>query len=340
MSSEYQYISVVSPPTTAGTLAITLDTNLISSSDLYQGNPTYTGIPETLNYPASASFVLLVSGITGAETEIELSSKIYNQLGTYIKQQNLQYQGSLAYAEEVYAATFQTTNSDHCTCVWSQALFTIGVSGNTIGAIIQVDKSPNLITIADALDLGVTVGFDWQTDAGVSLTNAQIARNCLIASSFLTNRLRNNIVISTYAKELRGNDTNSIKLSPYPVLDFDQPRIRRKNITDIYNLPQWGKFAYGIMGSKRQSLQFRFHEVHIDHREPFSYQNLVYLTFLSGHNHIPEEVKMAVVELTRYKMYYRDGLRSMKAGDNMFSWDKDTRLNAILIPIMNYKMRP
>ena len=341
MSSEYQYISVVTPPVTSGTLALTLDTNLISTSDLFQGNPTYTGIPETLNYPASASFVLSVSDITGNETEKQLSYKIYTQLGTYLQQLDLQFTGSLAYAEEVYAATFQTTNSDHCTCVWSQALFTMEVSSNTTGANVIINKAPCLITVTEAIEIGPEIGFDWTTDFGVTLSQESIARSCLRASAMLTNKLRNNVVISTYAKEVRGNSTNSIKLSPYPILDFNQPRIRRKNITDVYNLPQWGKFAYGIMGNKRQCLQFRFHETLIDHREPFNQENLVYISWVSGQNHIPDEIKTAIVELSRYKMFYRDGLKSMKAADNAYSWDSDDkRLINILVPILNYKMRP
>jgi len=341
MASEYQYISVVTPPTAAGTVAITVDTNLISTSSSFQGNPTLSGLPESLNPPASASFVLNVSSVTGTETENQFSYKIYTQLGTLLQQLGLGYTGTLAYAEEQYPATFQTTNSDHVTCVWSQCLFTIGVSGNTTGAEIVINKAPCLVTLEDAKNIGPEISFDFTSDFGVALTDSQIITSLVRASSMLTNRLRNNIVVSTYVKELRGQDTDAVKLTPYPVLDFDQPRIRRKNITDVYNLPQWGKFAYGIIGNKKQTLKFRFSEVHIDHREPFSIQNLCYLSFISGYSHIPDEIKTAVVEVVRLKMFYRDGLHSMKGGSNQYVWEpKDTRLERILVPILNYKMRP
>ncbi len=146
--------------------------------------------------------------------------------------------------------------------------------------------------------------------------------------------------MSTYAKEYRGNDTDTIKLFPKPVLDFDQPRIRRKNITDIYNLPQWGKFAY-FLSHEAGTLKFRFSESLIDHREPFSIQNLVYVSYVSGHNTIPDEVKKAVIEMIKYRLSDNEDLKSMKGGSGSFEFLSPTeRLQRILVPIMNYKMRP
>ncbi len=127
---------------------------------------------------------------------------------------------------------------------------------------------------------------------------------------------------------------------PKPVLDFDQPRVRRKNITDVYNLPQWGKFAYFI-GHEQSTLCFRFDESLIDHRQPFAKQNLVYVSFVAGHNTIPEEIKDAIAELTKYRLYSRNDLKSLKGGSGSFEfWEPAKVLERIIIPIRLYKCRP
>lgn len=341
MSSEYQFLSVMTPPVTAGQLSFSVQTTTFASTDTGAPKNTVTAFPDTFNMPVVSTFVVSISSINGTESEIGLATKVFNQLGTSIIQQGLNYAGFLSYAEEVYPATFQVTRSDHCVCVWSQTLFTISISSNTTGCSILIDQAPALVTLQGGLDSGLLINFDYTTDFGATLTNSQIMDSILKSSSALTNRLRNFIIISTYAKEIRGNDTDCVQLAPYPVIDFDQPRIRRKNIVDVFNLPQWGKFAYGIVGHKRNNLKFRFSEYLIDHREPFYSQNLVYISFIAGHNHIPEEIKDAVVEYSMYKLHNRGELKSMKGGSGAFAFiDSIKVLQKLLIPILNYKMRP
>lgn len=341
MSFNYQYLSVVTPPVTPGNLSIQVQTYTFSSTDTGSSKTNSSGYPDTFNNPVISLFTLNVSGVTGSEDEIGLATIIYNQLGTCIIQNGLNYSGFLAYAEEVYPATYQATRSDHCVCLWSQTLFTASIVTNTIGANIVINPSPVLLTLQEALDLAVMINFDYTANSGVTLTNDQIVKAMLQNSSFLTNRMRNKIVVSTYGKEISGNDTDTVTMYPYPVIDFDQPRIRRKNIVDVYNLPQWGKFAYGIVGNNRKGLKFRFSETLIDHREPFGKDNLVYLSFLSGHFHIPEEIKLAIVEFIRLNMLFSPELKSMKGGSGAFVFNDYTKLvEKILTPILQYKMRP
>ena len=105
-------------------------------------------------------------------------------------------------------------------------------------------------------------------------------------------------------------------------------------------MPQWGKFAY-FLNHLKGTLKFRFSETVIDHREPFYIQNLVYVSYVSGHNSIPQEIKEAVIELSKYRIISRNDLKSMKGGSGAFEFlDPRQILKRILVPVQNYKMRP
>jgi hypothetical protein len=203
-----------------------------------------------------------------------------------------------------------------------------------------VNRSGALVTLDDAINrYGFTGNFNWQTFSNSPMANFQIINSILEASNFLTTKLRNPIVMSTFGKELRGNDTDTVFLGIRPVWDFDEPRIRRKNITDVFNLPQWGKFAYWL-DHEAGLLKFRFHESLINHREPFYSQNLVYLSFVAGYMTIPDEIKGAVIEIAKYRLHDNSELEMMKGGSGQFKFlDYKKRLSRIFDMVRTtYKM--
>ena len=190
MASNALYISVMTPPVSAGTIDIHIKTSVFSPSnnnpptDVLTGT---TGIPEGLNIPASADFTY-TQAVTGSEDEEDLAEEICNGLGAYLIANQLNYQGWLAYTEEVYPATFQVTRTDHCICIWSQTLFDIEIPTNTSNAKLVVNKSSALLTLQEAKDLAPNVNYDWRTEARIAMTDDQIISSIVSSSSFLTNR--------------------------------------------------------------------------------------------------------------------------------------------------------
>lgn len=338
MASNSFFVSVMTPPTSAGVITLNINTYPFSTTSNNHPDLSGSGIPEGLNTPSNAYFTLDIT-VAGTEKEAELATLISTTLGTYLINNNLNYQGWLAFAEEPYLATFQVTKTDHCVCVWTQATYTMEVTANDTGAAVEVHKSPILLTLEEAKEIAVLIGWDFKTFNGATLNNTQIIAMLHAESAYLTSRLRNNLVISTYAKEYRGNDTDTVSMGPRPLIDFDQPRIRRKNISDTFNLPQWGKFAFFI-NHEKGTLKFRFSETIVDNREPFSIQNLIYISFIAGHNTIPETIKTAVVEFGRFRASNRNGIKSMKGGSGMFEFESSKEiLYRISNPIKPYKMR-
>lgn len=326
MSSNTFFISVMDGATSNGGLTVNIETEIFSTS-------TET----TQSEAVSASFN--ITGITNGMTEYEIATQISNQLGAALKLQDLNYLGELAYSEEEYPATFQITKTDHIVCIWSQSLFTVSVSNNTCSAKFCVKPKPNLISLNESQNKAFQVRFNLKDGSGVALTDDQIIDLTYGASSFLTTLFRNNIVRCTYAKELRGNDTNAIKLYPRPVVDFDMPRVRRRDSINSFDTLSWGKDAYFI-GHDRGSLVFRHSEHIVDEKEPFYIQNMVYLSFIAGENHIPEEIKLGILDLSRYKIQVSGEIKSMKGGTAAFEFFPASEgLTGILLPLKIYKMR-
>lgn len=196
------------------------------------------------------------------------------------------------------------------------------------------------MTLAEAMDIAASLSFSWRSESGSTITEAQMIKLLTLASADITRTLKNNIVMSSYLKEIRGNDTTGVKLSPSPIIDFDEPRIRRKDVSDNFNLPSWGKWVYFINHASGE-LCYRRDEFLVDSQSPFSRDNLVYVGFIAGHYTIPEEIKKAVVEMSRYLLQPRQmDIQELAGGSGRIKFgDKIPAIKRIYLALKGFKAR-
>jgi hypothetical protein len=326
MASVALFLSVMTPADVNGDFVLRLETKDFSTTAVYT---------ESINETELVTLNLAVCGITTDMSEIEIAETTYKQLSDQIIAANRAFNGSLAYSEEQYPSTFQLTYSEHVVCIWSQAQFTSKIVNDSTNAILELAGRPCLITVTEAKANAVISDFTFG-----NLTDTEISKSIKNASAFLTNRLRNNIVITTYAKEYRTKDTASVRLSPMPVLDFSNPRLRQRVSPQQSVVTVWDKRYFTLLHDKGE-LIFRAGETLINVSEPYEIQNSIYITFISGYQDIPDEIKTAVIDLCKYKITSRDDIKSMKGGSGAFEFFGTSKvLKSILIPIAPYKMRP
>jgi hypothetical protein len=169
-------------------------------------------------------------------------------------------------------------------------------------------------------------------------TNQQIADFIEMGCADFISTARNNIVLSTYLGEFRTNMTKSIFLRPLPVLECDQPRIRRKNLYEMYSIPQYSSLAYDLI-RRSGELIFRFNQLYVNAGEPFDMDNEVRVTFRSGYPQIPKEVQKCVLLVAASINNPPRGLESLGGGSLKAKWrDPKKELYRIYQPVRKYIM--
>lgn len=332
MGSNATFLSVMTPATSAGTITFLLETI----------DYTATLTPsDRMSQSESLSVTLTVTGVVCTIDEVELATLIYEQISEAIlAQTDLAYDGVMTTPDETTPGNFQVTNSEHVICLWSQALFKLSVVSNPTGCTLVLSEAPVLITLAEAKEIASVLSLSWRSDQGTTLTDAQIIKLLTLASADLVSKLRNNIVLTTYMKEFKGNNVLGIKLSPTPIIDYDQPSIRRKDSSADFATLDWGKWVYHL-NHETGKFTFRKDEVIIDDGSPFYKDNVILISFIAGHTHIPDEIKKGVVDMARYLLNPRKmDIQELAGGSGKIKFgDKVSYLDRIFLSLKRYKAR-
>lgn len=301
-----QYLSILTVPSSAGNLGFTL-TTIGASADL--------------------TITASVTGITTSHTESDVAKLFYDQVKIIIAQYGANYSPPASAIPNVPLAKFQITRTDHCVCLWSQAVFNLKITSNTTGAITSIRSNPTLITVTDALLYGAVMN---QTFTG--LTNAQIALLMELISDEVISVTRNKIVASTYLLDTWVNILDGYRLPAYPVITTDDPFVADPwqifSISEYSTLDESDRYLIQrdgwIMYRNSQYLVF-------DDSDPFALGNEFRITWIAGYDHIPNTVKMALVKVSPY--YTTSGAllyEELKGGTSSVKY-RDTKTEKNLI---------
>lgn len=295
MSDHRYYVSVMTPAINSGNITFQLDT--------YDADYNISVTP-------------IVTGIVEGMQEIDIALNIQTQLQTLFLASGMQYNGAPRFSAEPYAATFRLTRTGHIDCFWSQAQFRLQIISDTTGALYKLSSAPCLITLARATELyGATNGGTGTFTAmsGVTLNSLQIIDAIEETSAELCAYLRNNIAISSYLGEWRTDGMKSVYTSPSPGLSIDQPLIRRKNLYEMYSIPQYSPLAYNWVRHTGE-LTFRFNQSYVNAGEPFELDNEVRVSFVAGEFVIPAVIEKCVNQLISLGLRVSSGVEEMGGG--------------------------
>lgn len=291
--------------------------------------------------PTNVAFAIQVTGITTSMDEIAIAYQFHSQMACAIYLNNCTYMGTPAFSCEPYQAQFQVTRTENSVCLWSQARFRLYTTADTTGGIYRLAPNPLLLTVAEARRKGAIGGVCWVNWYDNSaFSSSEISDAIEEASAELIGYLQNNIVISTYLFEMRGKQVSRVFTRPLPGIYNDPPIIRRKNLYEVYSIPQYSALAYNWVRSTGE-LEFRFAQTYINAGEPFALDNEIRMTFIAGETFIPNAIKKAVVQLAGIAMLGRAGIESFGGATfKMTLREHEKELARIFRPVREYRMTP
>lgn len=308
-----QYLSVMTVPSSSGTLSFTINT--------YDTTPLIT---------LSAS----VTGITSGESEKSVANKIKSQLSIILTQNNLKFNGSITELSSTTGPeeTFRLTRTDHVVCFFSEAQFSIDIT-NPTGSIIMIDPNPALITVTDAIAYGGALGETYD-----GLTNQQIAYLILLASSQIVSIINNPFVLSTYVHEHWGRWDESIKLEYTPLASVDNPRINRPDILSFLSVVSTSEplTVYDIQ-AKTGWIAYKYAQEVFNAYEPFDDNTGFRISYVAGEKSLPAALKKAIIEMTSHITDLAEGLKLLQGGTFQVQFSTTTdQMRAILLPLEPY----
>ena len=314
MSDHRTYYSILTPPTASGDLDITL---------------------ETLDAETNITFTTTIS-LTSAMSEVEVAREIEDGLNLSLGTNSASYEGSPAFSDDPYQATFQITRSDHVLCIWSQAQFEITENYISLGGFAKASTSPVWVTIekAESHNGGCFLGRN-----GLPMETSMIADYLEGSCAEVASMLKNNIVLSTYLGEYSTKQTQAIFTSPTPGVSIDTPIIKRKyfyeNVWTVEYLP----ISYNWI-RRTGRLQYRPDEIFNLIPEAFDLGNEVRVTFIAGYSHIPVEIQRAAVTYAVSQIANPAGVAELKGGSFSvkFHTSKE-QLYQWFLPIKKYRPR-
>jgi hypothetical protein len=282
----------MTPAASAGTLTIELDTN-----DLYP----------------NVSIVLNVSGITGTETENQLSFEVYTQLTTYYTQTNhlyynvppgnfdTQFPPYLSFPDQVSLPLFGITRTDHVICIMSQCGFDITISNNTTGSTIVQGDTGVLLTVKDFNNIAPITQTVTTDVNGTPFTEAQIIYMLNLASSDVIKFLRNFITSTTILEYNVCNGERDWYTKKSPIIDFYAPVVRRPTILSIQQITTFGTVKSNFSCDRnRGRISYRFAQDFLVSQEPFEQGNEVMIAYIAGYKKIPLIIKEYVMRFTAF----------------------------------------
>jgi hypothetical protein len=268
---------------------------------------------DTTDLQVNVSIVLNVSGITGTETENQLSFKVYTQLITYYTQNNYLYSNIppgnfnsqfppyLAFPDQIMLPLFSITRTDHCICIMSQCAFEVSTPVNATGSDIEILDVGVLCTLADAKNMIPVMNLNFQDPSGNPLTDAQLIYMLKMASSGLIKFLRNFVVSSTILEYYIGFGTSTLFVKKTPMIDFYPPVIRRPTILSIQQLTTFGTVKSNFACDRNMgSIYYRFSQTFLDNIEPFEDGNEIMIAYIAGYKKIPMIIKEYVMRFAGF----------------------------------------
>lgn len=315
MADHRYYLSIMTPAASTGDIQLQIDT--------YDADFNISIQPDC-------------TGFTAGMSETDTAIVLQNQLVL----QTPQYSGAPRFSAEPYAATFRITRTEHVICIWSQAQFRVQILNNNVGCNVKESTAPCLMTLAVAEGRAAAYGIPFATPNGGQLTTQEIIDLIEVTSSELCGYLRNNVVISTYLGEWRTDGMKAVFTSPCPGLAIDQPLIRRKNLYEMYSIPQYSQLAYNWVRHTGQ-LVFRFNQTYINAGEPFELDNEVRVTFIAGNWVIPADVQRGLYLLMILALTQGPGaVEELGGGTFKVKFKKTTeQLDRILRPLKSYAQK-
>lgn len=306
---QYEFISVMTPPSSSGTIGFQFQT-----------------LDASVNY----TYTIPCTGILSTDGEKETARKIYTCINSFLQNtlitnDNLLPPGVNAifnipvYGNQDPVGNFRPAYTDHVVSMFSQAQFKYSITSNNTGANIKISTAPMLVTLAEALNYGAFTGQNFQDEFGVAYTTDQIITLVEIASIEITEILQNYIVNACYVHEEDGYFTDGIQLKKYPIRTCDTPRVRRPSIlqTLVADSTTMDILTKYIVNRETGWLTFRFSQNLIFNYEPFDYYNEIKVSYIGGEDVIPTSIKVATTQISVYAGTVID-IKSFRTGTTAF----------------------
>lgn len=281
MADSNQYLSVLTPATATGVIQLRLESYDASS------NVTFT-----------TSSIAINSG----DSEETIAIKLKNALDSELVLATYNFDGQPVFSAELPNATWRIARTNHILNIWSECQYSLSITSNTTGALINQGSEPTFQTIAYAKAYGAISGQNFQDSVGDPLPDATIALMLAATSSEIVLNLNNPIVATGHVHYEIGNWTPSVFLKFIPLILWDPPVIRRPNMYNV--LPVTTSFSdvrsnYTV-NYLTGEVNYRFTQNLIQRFEPFDYYNEIKLSYVAGYTNIPAIVKNVGVDYLQF----------------------------------------
>lgn len=285
---------------------------------------------ESLSAVPNVTFTVTINQVSG-ETIVQTARRLQDAINTAMAAINvtaidpqtsqsytingIAYSGVARFSNEFPLPTFRITRTDNIIAVWSQAMFSVTVSSNTSGALVNIGPSPTLLDLVQAKNLALIMGGDFNDATDTVLPDNIICMLLETASDRVCKLVNNNFVYSGYLHELIGNLTGSTFLKMRPVIDYDPPQLRRPTILNLTSmLIARSAISYDV---DRQSgiVNYRFTNALVNVAEVFDRNNEIKMSYTAGYMRIPTIVQEKTLQLAFETMQSADGsIQELKGG--------------------------
>lgn len=286
---------------------------------------------------------MIATGIDPTMAPDEVMEVMRSQFDVQLEQYNFRFTGTtdLFLSADTPYACYRMVRGAHALNIWSQTRFEVKILSNDTGAIFYTASTPNLIPLERVKSQAMFNGVSFVMN-GQALTDDQIIELTGQASAELISYLNNNITASCYLFEGRGKDGRSVILRPLPGIDFDVPRIRRKQLYTALLLPAYPKQFFDWVKTTGE-MSYRPNENYSRVYEPFDLDNEIKLAFTAGNFYISPVIEKAVMNLIALALFgaqYGGNLKSIGGGSFRASFGNwQEALYKVLLSLRSYKMR-
>lgn len=316
MSGDWRnYVSVMTPTATSGDLTFHL---------------------ETFDSDPNISLTMMVSALEG-EDEITVAERVKSQCSTILRQASAYYNGIPVFSNQVPAATFDLQRTDSCVSFWSQATFRLRLTGNTTGCSLKIASTPTPITLAQAKSIAILNGVAFEDGNENTLTDNQIMDLVEIASNQIIEILNNPFVIACYLHEYLGNMEDTFFLRYGPIVNWDQPYIRRPFylLYDALSLLQT-KVNFSV-DSRLRMVNYRYQNDLFSSWSPGEMNNEFKMTYRAGFMNFPRLLLDKIVQASSLALN-NTNVKSLKGGSFAVEFRLPIEtLQAIALEMRQYK---
>ena len=282
---------------------------------------------QSFNAVPNVGLVLTATGLVSGMTEDQVAHTINQQASAQIAGAGVYFNGYLpTFIVNPVTAMWAVAQTDHVMSVYCPASFSMTEASNTTGAKIRIGTSPILATVNEALTYSPLLNSVYSTCGG-ALNTDQLIDLLDMASADTVSILGNTIVTDYYVFQFTTQQTNSIRLPAYPVQYYYPPFMVRPVIYPLAS-PQ-SSFALQSLFTVNSGdgwMTYRFAQDMLFNYEPYDWNNMFIMAFISGFYHIPREIITCIIQYAYLLQTSYSNIKEISDGVTKISYDVDRNM--------------